>query len=221
MITLFHEFGHALHGLFANQTYPSLSGTNTARDFVEFPSQFNENFATLPEVLPHFAKHWQTGEAMPAELLAKIDRAKKFNQGYALGEILAASLLDLKWHTIKPGRSANAEEFEKWVLPATGLRTDLVPPRYHSSYFRHIWDHGYGAGYYSYTWTEMISHDAWAHFMANGGLTRANGDLYRQKVLSRGNTMDYEPLYEAYAGRAPSIDAMLEARGLVDDAPKP
>ncbi len=214
MITMFHEFGHGLHGLFAAQKYPSLSGTNTARDFVEFPSQFNENFATLPEVLPHFARHWQSGEPMPAELLDKVRRARNFNQGYAFGEILAATLLDLKWHTIRPGRSANADDFEKWVLPSMGLRTDLVPPRYHSPYFRHIWDHGYAAGYYSYTWTEMIAHDAFARFMEQGGATRANGDLFRAKVLSRGNSMDYEALYKAYAGQMPTADALLKARGL-------
>lgn len=217
MITMFHEFGHALHGLFAHQRYPSLSGTNTARDFVEFPSQFNENFATLPDILSHFAKHYQTGEPIPAALLAKIDRAKKFNQGYALGELLSAALLDMKWHTLKPGPAPDEESFERTALASLGLRIDLVPPRYHSSYFRHIWDNGYAAGYYSYLWTEMIAHDAFAYLMKDGGgATRAGGDRFRQAILSRGNTMDYETLYEGYAGRAPALEPMLEARGLTE-----
>ncbi len=221
MITMFHEFGHGLHGLFASQTYPSISGTNTARDFVEFPSQFNENFATQPQILGHFARHWQTGEPIPAELMAKIDRARKFNQGYALGEVLTAALLDMKWHALKPGRLKNAARFERQALDSLGLRIDLVPPRYHSSYFRHIWDNGYAAGYYSYLWTEMIAHDAFAFMLDGGhGVTREGGDLFRQKILSRGNTMDYAAMYQAYAGRQPRIDAMLDARGLVEEGAK-
>jgi len=215
MITMFHEMGHALHGLFADQHYPSLSGTNTARDFVEFPSQFNENFATQPAILSHFARHYQTGAPIPAELMAKIDRARKFNQGYALGEILAAALVDMKWHALKPGAPLDADKFETAALADLGLRTDLVPPRYYSPYFRHIWDHGYAAGYYSYIWTEMIAHDAFAFMLDGGfGVTRKGGDLFRAKVLSRGNTLDYAAMYQGYAGRQPRIDAMLEARGL-------
>jgi len=213
-VTMFHEFGHALHGLFASQEYPSLSGTNTARDFVEFPSQFNENFATQPVILANFAKHYETGAPMPAELMAKIDRASKFNQGYALGEILSASLLDMDWHALKPGEPKDVDAFEAEALSQMGLRSDIVPPRYRSSYFRHIWGNGYAAGYYSYTWTEMIAHDAFAHFMANGGVTRANGDTFRAMILGKGNTMPYEEMYEAYAGRAPTVDAMVKARGL-------
>jgi peptidyl-dipeptidase Dcp len=218
MITMFHEMGHGLHGLFANQTYPSISGTNTARDFVEFPSQFNENFATQPQILGHFARHWQTGEPIPADLMAKLDRARKYNQGYALGEVLTAALLDMKWHALKPGKLRNADRFEQRALDSLGLRTDLVPPRYHSSYFRHIWDNGYAAGYYSYLWTEMIAHDAFAFMLDGGhGVTREGGDLFRKAILSRGNTMDYAAMYQAYAGREPKIDAMLDARGLVEE----
>ena len=216
VITMFHEFGHALHGLFADQDYPSLSGTNTARDFVEFPSQFNENFATQPSILSHYAKHYQTGETIPEALMDKITRAKNFNQGYALGEVVAAALLDMKWHALKAGEKVpDADAFEKRALDSLALRIDLVPPRYYSSYFRHIWDHGYAAGYYSYLWTEMIAHDAFAYLMEKGGgLTRAAGDNFRARILSRGNTMDYAEMYRVYAGRDPQIEAMVEARGL-------
>ena len=217
MITLFHEMGHALHGLFADQKYPTLSGTNTARDFVEFPSQFFENFATQPAIFSHFARHYQTGEPIPAELMEKLDRARKFNQGYALGEVLAAALVDMQWHALKPGEAVDADRFEQDALARLGLRTDLVPPRYYGPYFRHIWDHGYAAGYYSYIWTEMIAHDAFAFMLeGGGGVSRAGGDLFREKILSRGNTMDYAALYQAYAGRQPGVDAILNARGLKD-----
>ncbi|OCC22847.1 dipeptidyl carboxypeptidase II [Croceicoccus estronivorus] len=220
VVTLFHEFGHALHGLFADQDYLSVSGTNTARDFVEFPSQFNENFASQPAILSHYAKHYQTGETIPDALVEKIDRASKFNQGYALGEVVAAALLDMKWHALKAGQKVpDADAFEKAALDSLALRVDLVPPRYYSPYFRHIWDHGYAAGYYSYLWTEMIAHDAFAYMMnQGGGLTREAGDTFRAKILSRGNTMDYAEMYRAYAGRDPQIDAMVEARGLGPDS---
>lgn len=227
VITLFHEMGHALHGLFADQKYPTLSGTNTARDFVEFPSQFFENFATHPTILGHFAHHYETGAAMPAELMEKIRRAGQFNQGYALGEVLAGAMLDMRWHMRKPGfgadkaaNPADVEAFEQAALAETGLRSDLVPPRYFSSYFRHIWDHGYAAGYYSYIWTEVIAHDAYAWLMDHGGgLSRAGGDLFRQKILSRGNIMDYAAMYQAYAGRQPGAEALIKARGF--DQPSP
>ncbi|MDD3797888.1 MAG: M3 family metallopeptidase [Novosphingobium sp.] len=218
VVTMFHEFGHALHGLFADQEYPSVSGTNTARDFVEFPSQFNENFASQPSILSHYAKHYQTGETIPDALMEKIDRASKFNQGYALGEVVAAALLDMKWHALKAGQTVpDADTFEKAALDSLALRVNLVPPRYYSTYFRHIWDNGYAAGYYSYLWTEMIAHDAFAYLMAHGGLTREAGDTFRAGILSRGNTMDYAEMYRAYAGRDPQIDAMVEARGLGSD----
>ncbi|AZI34685.1 peptidyl dipeptidase [Caenibius tardaugens NBRC 16725] len=218
VITMFHEFGHGLHGLFADQDYPSLSGTNTARDFVEFPSQFNENFATQPSILANYAKHYQTGATIPAALMDKITKSRNFNQGYALGEVVAAALLDMRWHALKAGQKVpDADAFEKQALDSLALRTDLVPPRYYSAFFRHIWDHGYAAGYYSYLWTEMIAHDAFSYLMDHGGgLTRAAGDNFRAKILSRGNSMDYAEMYRAYAGRDPQIEAMVEARGLDD-----
>lgn len=216
--TMFHEFGHALHGMLSNQRYPSIAGTNTARDFVEFPSQFNENWMTEPKVLANFAKHYQTGAAMPAALLKKLENAKHFNQAYALGEAQTAALLDLKWHTL--GTDANVTDvnaFEKQALgalAAKGLQVDAVPPRYRTSYFRHIWSNGYAAAYYAYSWTEMLDHDAYQWFVDNGGMTRANGQRFRDMVLSKGHSLDYAEMYRAFAGRDPGIEPMLKARGL-------
>ncbi|WP_336986180.1 M3 family metallopeptidase [Altererythrobacter aquiaggeris] len=213
--TMFHEFGHALHGMFADQKYVSLSGTNTARDFVEFPSQFHEPFASLPEVLARYAKHHETGETIPAALIEKMDRAGKFNQGYALGETLSAALLDMKWHALTPAQlPADVLAFEKTALASTGLNPELVPPRYKSPYFRHIWTPGYSAGYYSYIWTEMLSHDAYAYVAANGGMTRAMGDRIRSTFLGQGHSKDYGVMYRDFTGRNPSIEPMLVARGL-------
>jgi peptidyl-dipeptidase Dcp len=214
--TAFHEFGHALHGMFADQRYPSLSGTNTARDFVEFPSQFHEPFATVPEIFRNYARHYQTGEVMPAELMDKVEAAEKFNQGLLFGELVEAALLDMEWHSLEPsdGRQ-DVETFEKAALAEIGLRSDLVPPRYRSSYFRHIWSNGYSAGYYSYLWTEMLAHDAYDWVEHNGGVTRAVGDHIRASFLGQGHTKDYAQMYRDYAGRDPAIRPMLEARGLV------
>ena len=221
--TMFHEFGHALHGFFADQKYASISGTATARDFVEYPSQVHEMWATDPEVLANYAKHYQTGETIPAELIAKIEEAAKFNQGYDFGEVVAAALLDMKWHALKPEEAASidtpaeVEAFERRSLEELGLEIDLVPPRYRSTYFNHIFSDptGYSAGYYSYLWTEMLDRDSRKWFRENGGLTRANGDHYRQTVLSRGGTMDYFDMFQNFAGRRPDVQPMLEARGLV------
>ncbi len=213
--TMFHEFGHALHGMFASQKYPSLSGTNTARDFVEFPSQFHEPFATLPKVLEQYAKHYETGKTIPAELIEKMDRAGKFNQGYALGETLSAALLDMKWHALQPDQvPADAMAFETSALASTGLNPGIVPPRYSTPYFRHIWANGYSAGYYSYIWTEMLSHDAYSYVEANGGMTRAMGDRIRSTFLGQGHSKDYGIMYRDFTGRDPSIEPMLVARGL-------
>lgn len=216
--TMFHEFGHALHGMLSNQRYPSISGTNTARDFVEFPSQFNENWMTEPRVLANFAKHYKTGAPMPAELVAKIEKASTFNQGYALGEVITAALLDLNWHSVPAGYDfggVNAYEGKVMAgLAAKGLQIDMVPSRYRTSYFRHIWGGGYAAGYYAYSWTEMLDHDAYAWFVANGGMTRANGQRFRDMVLSKGHSMDYGPMYRAFTGHDPSVEPMLKARGL-------
>jgi peptidyl-dipeptidase Dcp len=213
--TMFHEFGHALHGMFADSEYPSLSGTSVARDFVEFPSQFNEHWATYPAVFDHYARHYQTGAPMPAELAAKLVKAKTFNQGYALTEILAAAELDMQWHTLTPGTQIeNTDAFEKEALNKTHLAISYVPPRYRSSYFSHIWSTGYAAGYYAYLWSEMLDDDAYQWFLDHGGLTRANGDRFRRMVLSRGNTEDLAAMYKTWLGSDPSVTPMLKERGL-------
>nr|WP_233244172.1 M3 family metallopeptidase [Brumimicrobium oceani] len=215
-ITMFHEYGHALHGFFANQKFPTLSGTNVARDFVEFPSQFNENWATHPDILKNYAKHYETGEVIPAELLAKIKAAGTFNQGYGITENLAASNLDYVWHTISADTEIDdANKFEKEALAKYGLdKVHAVKPRYRSTYFSHIFSGGYGAGYYSYLWTEMLHHDAYVWFENNGGLTRENGQRFRDMVLSVGNTLEYDALYKDWSGRDPEIAPMIKARGL-------
>ena len=220
--TLFHEFGHALHGLFAAQTYPTLSGTNVARDFVEFPSQFNENWALHPKVLPHYAVHYQTGQPIPQELIDKIKRARTFNQGYELGEAITAAKMDLDWHSLSPDAPRqDADTFQAESLAKSGFDVADVPPRYYSPYFLHIWSNGYAAGYYAYAWTEMLDHDAFAWFEQHGGLTRANGQRFRDMVLSRGNTIDYAELYRAWAGHDPSVEPMLEYRGLTGGTAAP
>lgn len=214
--TMFHEFGHALHGFFANQQYPSLSGTSVARDFVEFPSQFNENWALYPEVLKNYAVHYKTGEKIPQELIDKIKKSGTFNQGYSLTENLAGSNLDMQWHTINADKKIeDVNAFEKEALQKTKLDVvHAVPPRYRSTYFAHIFAGGYGAGYYSYSWTEMLHHDAYNWFEDNGGLTRENGQRLRDMVLSKGNTMEMEKMYKDWRGSDPKIGPMLKARGL-------
>ena len=219
--TMFHEFGHALHGMFSNSEYPSLSGTNTARDFVEFPSQFNEHWATYPSVFQHYAKHYKTGEPMPADLLAKIENSETFNKGYDTTELLAAAELDMQWHSLPATAPLqNPDAFETEALKKTNLLISYVPPRYRSSYFSHIWGSGYSAGYYAYLWTQMLDDDAYQWFVEHGGLTRANGDRFRQMVLSRGNTEDLAKMYEAWRGKAPSIEPMLKYHGLESNTSK-
>ena len=213
--TMFHEFGHALHGLFANQTYPLVSGTNTARDWVEFPSQFNEHWALDPKIFANYAKDYRTGAVMPQPLVDKIKKAAKFNQGYELGELVAAAMLDQDWHSLPAGntpRDVNA--FETAALSGMGLDTQDVPPRYRTSYFAHIWAGGYASGYYAYLWTQMLDNDAYAWFAAHGGLTRANGQRFRDMILSKGHTEDYGPMFRAFYGNDPDIGPMLEDRGL-------
>jgi peptidyl-dipeptidase Dcp len=213
--TMFHEFGHALHGIFANTLYPSLSGTATANDFVEFPSQFNEHWATDPAVFNHFATHYKTGAVMPAELIDKIEKARNSDEGYRLTEVLAGAELDLQWHML--GAEAprqDVDEFEAQALKRTHLDIPAVPSRYRSSYFSHIWSGGYSAAYYAYVWTQMLDDDAFQWFEEHGGLTRANGDRFRRMVLSRGNTEDLAAMYVAWRGRPPSIDAMMKYHGL-------
>ncbi len=213
--TMFHEFGHALHGMLSDVEYPALSGTDVPRDFVEFPSQFNEHWATYPAVFEHYAKNYKTGAPMPAELAEKMRKARDFHQGYSLTELLAASMLDMQWHTLSAGAQLeNVDAFEKEALEKSHVALPDVPPRYRSTYFLHIWANGYAAGYYAYQWTEMLDDDAWQWFEEHGGLTRANGDRFRRMVLSRGNTEDLEKMYEAWRGQAPEIGPMLKDRGL-------
>ncbi|WP_172917410.1 M3 family metallopeptidase [Capnocytophaga canis] len=214
LTTLYHEFGHALHGFFANQQYASLSGTAVARDFVELPSQFHENWALHPEILSNYAVHYETKQPIPQALVDKIMKASTFNQGYSFTEVLAAANLDLQWHTISADTHIeDVTAFEIEALKKTGLFLNEVPPRYRSSYFAHIFGGGYGAGYYSYQWTEMLHHDAYMWFLENGGLTRSNGQRFRDMILSRGNTLDYEKMYLDFRGKQPSIEPMLKARG--------
>ncbi|MBS1747252.1 MAG: peptidyl-dipeptidase Dcp [Bacteroidetes bacterium] len=213
--TMFHEFGHALHGMFANQNYPSLSGTNVARDFVEFPSQFNEHWALVPKVLKNYAVHYKTGAPIPQALIDKIKKASTFNEGYALTEAIAAAALDMQWHTIPADTTiTDVDAFEKHALQVTKLDLPQVPPRYRSSYFLHIWGNGYSAGYYAYQWTKMLEEDAYSWFEENGGLTRANGQRFRDMILSRGNTEDYNVMFKDFRGHAPDIKAMEKNLGL-------
>jgi peptidyl-dipeptidase Dcp len=216
--TMFHEFGHGLHGMFADQQYVSLSGTSTARDFVEFPSQFNEHWASYPQVFNNYAKNYKTGEPMPQELVNKIKKAATFNQGYKLTEIIAAAALDMQWHELTADKPLqNADTFEMQALHKTGLDLPQVPPRYRSSYFLHIWSNGYAAGYYAYLWTEMLDDDAFAWFKEHGGMNRENGQRFRDMILSRGNTVDLATLYRNFRGRDAEIQPMLEDRGLVEE----
>jgi len=213
--TMFHEFGHALHGMFSKAQYPSVAGTNVPRDFVEFPSQFNEHWALDPTVFANYAKHYQTGAPMPATLVDKVKKAKTFNQGFATTEYLAASLLDIAWHQLPPGSpQQNVDAFEKDALKRFNIDMYEVPPRYRTSYFAHIWGGGYASSYYAYLWSELIDDDAYYWFKEHGGLTRENGQKFRDMILSRGGTQEVASLYRAFRGRDPSVDPLLEERGL-------
>lgn len=214
--TLFHEFGHALHGLFSDVKYPA-SG-EIARDFVEFPSQFNEHWALYPKVLKNYALHYKTNEPLQENMIEKIKQSATFNQGYLLGEILAAAELDMQWHELPANaKKQDVDAFEKQALSKTHADFMNVPPRYRSSYFLHIWANGYAAGYYAYLWTEMLDDDAFAWFKQHGGLTRENGQRYRDLILSRGHTMDYNVMFRSFYGNDPDIKPMLEQRGLLKD----
>ena len=218
--TMFHEFGHALHGLFANEEYPTLSGTNTARDWVEFPSQFNEHWALYPDVLKHYAVNYKTGKPIPQSLVDKIKKSRTWGQGYALGELLAASELDMQWHTLPASApEQDVDQFEETALAKTHTNYENVPPRYRSSYFLHIWANGYAAGYYAYQWTVMLDDDAYDWFTKHGGLTRANGQRFRDMILSKGHTEDYGTMFRAFYGKDPEVGPMLEDRGLVPAKP--
>lgn len=213
--TLFHEFGHALHGLFSNVRYPSFAGTSVPRDFVEYPSQVHEMWVLHPEVLANYARHYQTGEPMPAALVKKILAAEQFNQGFATTEYLAAALLDQAWHQIPAGTEvADALAFEAQALRQAGVAVATVPPRYRSPYFAHIFAGGYSAGYYAYIWSEVLDAESVDWFNENGGLTRANGDHFRAQLLSRGGAVDAMTLFRNFRGRDPRIEPLLQRRGL-------
>jgi peptidyl-dipeptidase Dcp len=213
--TMFHEFGHALHGLLSNVTYPTLAGTSVPRDFVEFPSQFNEHWASEPRVFANFAKHFDTGAPMPADLVAKVEKARKFNQGFATTEYLAAALLDMAWHTLPEGTPRqDVDGFEAAALERYGVNLALIPPRYRTSYFAHIWGGGYAGSYYAYLWSEVLDHDAYFWFVEHGGMTRQNGQRLRDLVLSRGYTRELGAMYREFRGRDPSVEPLLAERGL-------
>ena len=215
VITLFHEFGHTLHGLFANQRFATLSGTNTPRDFVEFPSQINEHWASHPQVFARFARHYQTGEPMPDDLREKMLNATQFNKGYDMTELLSAALLDMSWHAIDAQENIESlDTFESAALKKEGLDLSAVPPRYRSSYFAHIFGGGYAAGYYAYLWTQMLADDGYQWFEEHGGLTRENGQKFREAILSRGNSSDLAELYHEWRGHDPKLEPMLINRGL-------
>jgi len=217
VITLFHEFGHAIHGMLSSVQYPLLSGTALPRDFVEYPSQYNEMWAREPGVLAHYARHYQTGEALPQALLAKVLAAQKFDQGYATTEYLAAALLDQSWHRITAAQAPTAAAvpaFEAAALSASDTDHPAIPPRYHSTYFSHIFAGGYSAGYYAYLWSEVLARDTGQWMQARGGLTRANGDRLRKTVLSRGRSADPQSMFRDFYGGPPEIGPLLEYRGL-------
>ncbi len=217
--TSFHEFGHALHGMFSHVKYPRFAGTNVPRDFVEYPSQVNEMWATWPEVLKNYAKHYKTGEPMPAVLLDKLLAAKKFNQGYKTTEYIAASLLDQMWHQLAPDQiPSDALAFEAEALKKAGVDFPPVPPRYRTTYFSHAFnDNGYSAGYYSYFWSEVLDADSVEWFKQHGGLKRENGDRFRQTLLSRGGSADALGLFRNFTGADPDIGPLLKRRGLETD----
>lgn len=214
--TMFHEFGHTLHGLFASQKYVSISGTDVPRDFVEFPSQINEFFALEPEVLKNYALHYETKQPMPSDLVEKIKKAATFNQGYATTELVSAASLDMAWHSVtNENQFKPALEFEKEVLQKFGFTLSQVPPRYHTPYFAHIWGGGYSAGYYAYMWSDMLNSAAWDWIKNNGGMTRENGDRFRKYILSVGNSVDLNQAFKDFTGKDPDITPLLKDKGFV------
>lgn len=215
--TAFHEFGHALHGMFSDVRFPRFAGTSVPRDFVEFPSQVNEMWADWPEVLRNYARHHKTGEPLPAHLLEKVKAASKFNQGFATTEYLAAALLDQAWHQIQADQVSASDgvlDFERKALQNAGVDFAPVPPRYRSTYFRHVFSSGYSAGYYSYIWSEVLDADSVEWFKENGGLKRENGERFRKMLLSRGGSVEAMEMFRAFRGRDAQIGPLLERRGL-------
>jgi peptidyl-dipeptidase Dcp len=216
--TMFHEFGHALHGMFSNVKYPRFSGSRVPRDYVEFPSQVNEMWMAWPEVLANYAKHYQTGAPMPKELLDKVQASAKFNEGYRTTEYLAASILDQSWHQLAADQiPTDVLGFEAKALHDAGVDFPLVPPRYRTTYFSHVFSGGYSAGYYGYLWAEKLDADTVEWFKENGGLLRKNGDRFRQMLLSRGGSMDAMDMYRNFRGRDAKIEPLLERRGLTGE----
>ncbi len=214
--TLFHEFGHSIHGMSANQKYASLSGTSVPRDFVEFPSQINEHFALVPEVIKNYAVHYETKQPIPQALIDKIKKASSFNQGYMTTELVSAAMTDMMWHTVTDeSQFKPVLDFEKQALASNGFTLSAVPPRYHSPYFAHVFGGGYSAGYYAYIWAETLDADAWEWIQANGGMTRENGDRYRKYILSVGNSEDLNEAYRKFTGRNPDIKPLLRNRGFI------
>ncbi|WP_024477479.1 M3 family metallopeptidase [Arthrobacter sp. CAL618] len=216
VVTTFHEFGHALHGLFSSVTYPTFSGTSVPRDFVEYPSQVNEMWILWPEVVANYAKHYQTGEALPAETVDKLLAAQTWGEGFATTEYLGAALLDLAWHAIPAGTTvADPVAFEREALTSAGLDFSPVPPRYRTGYFKHIFAGGYSAAYYAYIWSEVLDADTVEWFKSSGGLTRENGDHFRTELLSRGNSIDPLQAFRNFRGRDALLEPLLTRRGLV------
>ncbi|KEY18491.1 M3 family metallopeptidase [Kaistella antarctica] len=214
--TMFHEFGHTLHGLFADQKYTSISGTSVPRDFVEFPSQINEFFALEPAVLKNYALHYQTKKPMPQALVDKIKKAGTFNQGYSTTELVSAATIDMNWHSVTDESQFKPTlDFEKSVLAKYGFNLKQVPPRYHSPYFAHIWGGGYSAGYYAYMWSDMLNSNAWDWISKNGGMTRANGDRFRKYILSVGNSVDLNTAFKQFTGKDPDIKPLLKDKGFI------
>jgi peptidyl-dipeptidase Dcp len=213
--TLFHELGHGVHGLFSSVEYPLLAGTSVPRDYVEFPSTFHEDWAIDPDILSHYARHYQTNEPLPKDLLEKAIAANKFNKGYETLEYMSAALLDLGWHTLTVDQiPSDVEAFEKATLEKYGVNFHPVPPRYRSPYFAHIWSGGYSAGYYAYLWSEVLAADAFAAMSVRGGLTLPNGNAFRQTILSRGDSRDVMQQYIDFRSEKPTVDALLIRRGL-------
>jgi peptidyl-dipeptidase Dcp len=214
--TLFHEFGHALHGLLSNVTYPRFSGTSVERDFVEFPSQVNEMWMLWPEVLANYAKHYETGEPLPLEWVENLNRAETFNQGFETTSYLAAAILDLAWHSLSVDDTVDdVESFEAGAIAGYGLDYAPVPTRYRSTYFSHIFEGGYSAGYYGYIWSEVLDADTVDWFKNNGGLTRENGQRFRDALLSRGGSTDSMGMFRAFTGHDAAIEPLLKRRGLI------
>jgi peptidyl-dipeptidase Dcp len=213
--TLFHEFGHALHGLLSDVTYPRFSGTNVERDFVEFPSQVNEMWMLWPEVVANYAKHHETGDVLPSEWIASLKASETFNEGFETTSYLAAAILDLAWHEVQDQSVSDVAEFEARAIKDYGLDFDPVPVRYKSAYFSHVFSGGYSAGYYGYIWSEVLDADTVNWFKQNGGLTRQNGEKFRKELLSRGGSIDSMEMFRNFRGQEPAIEPLLTRRGLL------